>query len=102
MEDVTKLPKWAQEKIRLLEMRLAEARAENTEIAEGNTDTFVEGRLGLPDKYLPNRTEVTFRIGPDRRNVIRVRNEKNHIYINGDDALMIEPWVTNVVKVRLK
>lgn len=98
-EDVTKLPKWAQTKIHVLEMRLAEARAENAQISAGATDTFVDTRIdGVPTKYLPNGTEVTFAVGRDRSQ-IRVRREHDVLLINGDDTLAVMPWAANMIKV---
>lgn len=101
MGDRTKLPKWAQQEIAVLEMRLREARAENAQIASEETDTFIERRRDQQATYLPNGTEVSF-LTSTPYGAIRVRREGDHVNVTADSPIVVKPWVTNVVKVSVQ
>ena len=63
--DTSKLPKWAQEKIQQLEMRLKEVIEDRAEIYAGFNDgkvspIKVEGHMSRPNIYLPAHSTVTF------------------------------------------
>lgn len=93
-ERVSKLPKWAQRKIELLEMRLREAekRAEdNLALAGLQQDKY--GDLIAPMKKRLHFVEGT--------NGISVRYEKGVLEVmgNGGGGLLIKPRVSNVVTI---
>jgi hypothetical protein len=68
IEDVTRLPKWAQERIRILEMRLAEVRAENDKLKtfDGSGRIFIQGWPGAKNYPLPEHNRIGFMVGEQK------------------------------------
>ena len=104
MEDVTKLPKWAQDKIAQLEMRLKESiDRENIQAQKKKTRVSIphfrmEGNEAV-EFFLDDRDTFRFRFGPEHWNYIDVHLEKKQIQLMGGHGISIMPWATNVAKV---
>jgi hypothetical protein len=102
-EDISKLPRWARNRIEKLEADLKHSRklAESaTSPNTSGTDTavVVYGDAGREYRGLPTGTEVEFRMGEDRR--VRVRMKDGQVYVWSEDgALSILPSVSNAVHV---
>ena len=110
MEDVTKLPKWAQSKIRVLEDNIAHLKKQIGQIFEPattsirwgiNLQTGDDGIHGLPDDspikfYLTND-------GKDRRYIqIMLSKDKEYISIMGSRGISILPASGNYIFIALK
>lgn len=110
--DLTKLPKWAQQRIVLLERTIAELKAQRNAGPETTTDTYVDHILGDTDaeKYQPLRkgAQVVFypfdgypkyRVGrltatwSDKRQALEIRS-------SGTGELQIIPDVSNAIHIR--
>lgn len=104
MEDVKKLPKWAQDKIEQLEMRLKES-IEREDIQAQKKKT----RVSIPhfrmqgseakEFFLDDKDTFRFRFGPEHWNYIDVSLQKDRIQLMGGHGISIVPWATNVAKV---
>lgn len=100
--DISKLPKWAQEKIETLALRLREARRTIEEQANPgptrvavNLD-WVEG--GRADYWAPNDARIRFFL-PDGRWIV-AELENDRLLLRGSkDFLIVRPYVANVVIV---
>lgn len=112
MNNVEKLPKWAQAEIADLESRVADAErlAEDARLATdpASTNTYVEPYFG--DRIgLPNGERVVFRVtdpvrGFEQKVYVRVQNgsEGPYLALHADGgALVITPVVTNVINLRV-
>ncbi len=98
--DVTRLPRWAQDRIRIAEMRLREARAEiETLFVTKDTDTFWAEGID-PEKPLPKGGRVRFYLGTYQH--IDVRIEEGRIDVNGSDTLVVYPLASNLVRIGFK
>ena len=98
--DVTKLPIWAQGRIRIAEMRLREAEEKiNTLFVTKDTDTFWAEGID-PMKPLPKGGRVRFCLGP--RQHIDVRIEEGRIDVNGSDTVVVYPLSSNLVQIGFK
>jgi hypothetical protein len=106
---VEKLPKWAQDHIALLRMRLSEARADaNNARTRGpeDTDTFAEPYSQSPI-YLPVGARVVFRLAEGRditAHVIHGRNGETYLDVTasgfrGGSDLYVSPQASNVVRL---
>ncbi|MET8684810.1 hypothetical protein ABZV77_11390 [Streptomyces sp. NPDC004732] len=100
-----KLPKWAQEELRLLRMRLREADKVIAEMHGQNpsTDIFVRDYVN-GDWDLPKHSRVLFMLEPKNpkrfsRKEIEVSVRDGELYVYGTSTLRITPNVSNVVKI---
>lgn len=108
MEGIEKLPKWAQEKVAILESRLANAEAElSARKSNAPSRVMVEQHMDGTAEYLTTR-EVTFVLGVGEVKSnglgqrVRVRlQDSGRITINGDDCLAVMPQSANHVEVAL-
>lgn len=102
-EDVTKLPKWAQDRIKALEMREAEWKEKALVGESESTNTWVQY---CPDnKYLPSNVIIRFDLGDDRKHD-QVASVSIHRGLDGQkylnvalDSMRIEPRASNVVYI---
>ena len=63
-EDVSKLPRWAQERISIAERNLAEARKELSQMHGGESRvSFGYGENMSPKGYIPEDDHVSFNVG---------------------------------------
>jgi len=109
MNDVTKLPKWAQDKIQVLEMRLQEM-TKRARAYEEKTQTpiYVRNLSPLPDEkplYLPADKAIRFMTGNGDWEYVDVRLRKTAEYpeffvelMSGGD-IHIAPEVRNVSRI---
>jgi len=108
MADISKLPKWARERIELLEMRLKEANEKIDNL--GSTGVDPEGpsvHVGTRDNgmtpliVMPHRTQVNYILSKDKRRRILVRSEADDaVYVNADDMISIHPQASNSVFIK--
>jgi hypothetical protein len=107
--DETKLPKWAQQELDTLRMRLRESeeRAERFRVArEGggaDTNTRLADYITHKDFQLGNGASVEFEL--DKRQVITVRVGTDNkggpktLFINGYRAIRIMPRASNAIQI---
>lgn len=104
-----RLPKWAQELLRRLRMRLDEARkyARRTQ-HEGETDTFFDPYADLPGRLKPGTT-VVFVLGKDARGEdiyvyakARRDGDQSYLELHGSGGLWVQGWATNVLHLNVK
>jgi hypothetical protein len=98
-----RLPKWAQEELRILEMRVEEWRTKAL-IGPDDSNTFVAS--GLDDaKPLGRDPHIEYRLGPGRDNVFTVSLRGDDLYVSTDgraqQALHVIPIVSNVIRCRM-
>jgi len=103
MPDESKLPKWAQEKLRLLRMRLREA---NEKIDRLNNLTPPEEARVIADPYasrpfyLPAGTTISFVVDPGHRSgYVHARIRDNGLYLNSGERMIVHPEVSNAITV---
>ena len=106
MEDLSKLPVWAQKKIQLLEMQLKET-ADRLSIFEQKKKT----RVSIPHPmfvrtsekafYLDDRETFRFRFGDEHWNYVDVGLKKGEVQVMGGHSIIVQPWAANVVKVKM-
>jgi ribosomal protein L6P/L9E len=98
MNDVTKLPKWAQEHIKKLECRVSEIDARIA--AENGPDTRVQQLFGAREhKNLGDRVTVRFNIKGHEHIDVSMRDD--HIYVSGISTIIITPTASNCIQVRV-
>ena len=97
-ENLSKLPKWAQERIRVLEMRLQESQATIKAMFPGSISNVLwrgENHYPLP----PNSSIRFFLAGK----IVDVRIDEEKLYINGSLLhLNVKPVATNAIYVELE
>jgi hypothetical protein len=110
VSDVTKLPKWVQEKIQVLEMKVREMTARATAFEE-KMPTRVHIKhftLSGNDRplYLPDDRQIRFVTGDGDWEYIDVRLKKTHegvfVELMAGGDLYIAPEVRNLTKVFVK
>jgi hypothetical protein len=110
-ERVARLPKWAQDEMRVLRMQLGEAKAtiEQLQFGADNPRTnlhFPADRRGF-DGWAPGfQYRARVYIGPKDRDWIEVRHseEARHpaLHVYGERTLLVRPHVTNVLSIFLE
>jgi hypothetical protein len=102
VEDISRLPKWAQTKIRVLEMRLEESAARIRQI-DGleETNVFMDGGMG-EDRRLPKDTRILFKL-PGRMSSLYCRIDKGRLYVQSAGAsVRIAPASANSFHVEVQ
>jgi hypothetical protein len=106
-ERFDKLPKWARDKVQVLEngYRDAHARLEEYEaLATGTTPIRIVG-YGRPDTVLPNHSTIRFQIGQYREECVEVgfeyesafkRERPIGVSVRSGGRVYIEPQASNV------
>ncbi len=105
MNDLTKLPKWAQEHIKLLDAKLRHTeyqlqfiQFENEKCGSGN----VKMTCGLNTEVILNdHSTIEFKV-KNRRIRVALRNEGDDYYVdvNGDSHISISPRAANSCYIR--
>ena len=96
-ENLSKLPKWAQERIRVLEMRLQETRGTiKAMFPDSTSNVFWRGETHHP---LPLNSLIRFFLDGKP---VDVRIEREKLYINGASGLNVKPVATNAIYVELE
>jgi hypothetical protein len=112
MNDVTKLPKWVQDKIQVLEMRVEEMTKRARAYEEKTpTPVYVRNLSPLPDEkplYLPADKAIRFLVGKGDWEYIDVRlrrtaeQKEAFVELMAGGDLHLAPEVRNVLKVFVK
>ncbi len=111
MNDLTKLPKWAQEKISSLECQLESAHnamkktmLDSTKNGTGAVSLWVSSMYSTKDRFvLHDRSIVEFKIEKSKTIAVRLRQEENDCYLDvnsNSSAVSIEPRASNAFYVR--
>ncbi len=95
---LNKLPRWARDRIELLEMRLAEAHERERQVVEGDTNVW---RSYLMEQFpLPNDSTVVFALDGEAAVEVHVREttdgDRVELYVTGG-RMGIEPRSGNVL-----
>lgn len=104
-KNVKDLPKWAQSEIRILQMRLSEAKAELTRIKENTESNTIVGNPYVfqdePIQYLRDNQSVSFIL---EKGYIQARIKDGHLSIHssGEGDLTIRPVVSNSIQLHIK
>lgn len=97
-QDVTKLPKWAQQRIETLERNLAHAHAK---LAEGPKDSRVfSNPYAESPTPLGRDPHILFKVGPDFGEEIHVTIDGKGIKVMGGSRIAIFPQDANVMQIR--
>lgn len=103
-EDITRLPKWAQTKIEVLEMRVREARDRETAMFANpaDTDTLFFDAYHYNPRPLPKGTRVRFLLGKHALDVYVGRSgEFVEVYTIAGHPVIL-PWMGNIFHVEVK
>lgn len=106
MEDIKKLPKWAQfdllwenqYKIEVLERNLQNVRAELRQIY-GTEETNISFSKSIGEEFnLPKNARITFKLKPARRYWIDclITNEES-LRVTGENRILIYPMASNTI-----
>ena len=104
-QNVEDLPKWAQSEIKVLQMRLREAKAELQRINENaESNTILGHPYVFQDEkinYLKDNQRISFKL---EKGHIQARIEKEYveIYCSGEGKLNIQASSSNVIYLHLK
>ncbi len=114
--NVASLPKWAQSRIEVLENSVARWKKVQAEVAEGDSDIFVEDRssfLDEDDTALPRETSIRFVFDKDKNTIRHGRPGEIRVHFREDargkrleisardGRLVIHPVVTNTISVEV-
>ncbi len=101
MEDLKKLPKWAQERIQVAEMRRDEAEAKVAELFRGeDTDIFMLD--GLSAQYpLLRRATIRFWVNASQHIEVR-RQADGSLFVSGTRRVRIRPQAANCFEVEVE
>jgi len=107
-ENLVDLPKWAQSEIKVLQMRLREAKSEIDRVLENPESNTVLGTTFVTrdekTRYLKNNQEVTFILTKGEVSA-RIKNDSVEISaqsLSNNSDMCIRPHVSNVITVHLK
>lgn len=104
VEDISKLPKWAQNKIESLEMHLTEAKEELQQVYGGKpSNVIIPGLVLEKDINLPVNSQVEF--NPNTHDAVTARldsHDRKILVVSANHSLLITPWATNMVKIRVE
>lgn len=97
---ITKLPVWAQTKLKVTQMRLAEAEARIASLLPGAASNTHWEDVGKP-RSLPNDALISFQVDNSAGDKITVHIDEGALYINGLRRLMVYPEAANALRIRL-
>lgn len=115
--DITKLPRWAQQRIAMLERDVAWWQGKATAGEAEPTNTYIDRLIGGPEerRYLPDGEQVTFELpdttaGPGtppsgpwvHRITVRVHHDRGFLDVSDatGGALVVQPQSSNVVRIK--
>jgi hypothetical protein len=109
-QDVARLPKWAQEKIRILQMQLEAVTKNRDELIAGINDgepssIYVKGWQTKPHLYLPEDSTVVFKMDNRQEIAVVFRSgrydfERDSIVVRSNwHAMSIRPEAANAVSI---
>jgi hypothetical protein len=103
MNDITKLPKWARERITFAE-RLVKELNDALKLANGRhgvSRARIVSYGDAGDFFMPDNATFRMQLGDRWEEFIEVRMEDGGVSVSGGCQLAIEPRVTNVITVRV-
>lgn len=95
-QDITKLPRWAQDRIRITEMRLQEARLRIDQMfGAAETDTTMQD---YPEsRKLPKGANIRFAL--DKHEWVDVRIRDGRVLVMGSYAINLHPEAANTLTI---
>jgi hypothetical protein len=104
-DNIDKLPKWAQEEVKRLQMRLKEAKEELQRINDNPVSNTIIGHDyqfpgNPPVKYLPNNQNIMFKL-PKGDVQCRIVGDCFEVHTQGEGSLFIQPKVSNSILIHL-
>lgn len=104
-EDWTKLPKWAQSRLRVLEANYESLRERLAAMDAGQTDTWME--RSQEKIHLPQGVAITFRTrhGEIQCRVLgesEMNGEAGVLYVNSGGRIVIRPQVSNAIDLTVE
>lgn len=104
-DNLDKLPKWAQNEVSVMQMRLSEAKEEIDRLTSNPvSNLFVGHETDIKDYrkpvYLDEYETITFRL-PKGIIKARLEQESINIHTSGEGTLMVKPNVSNSVNLHL-
>lgn len=109
--DITRLPKWAQDRINNAEAHVTQLKRRLAEVSNQHegSNVAIDGHHVYPDVYLPNNSGVLFFLGADRdrwKNTVEIqvkdKNGVTSLEVRGaDKGIRIIPSSYNSVRVTL-
>lgn len=103
MNDITKLPKWAQEKINSLERAMQEMMLDSKNNGTGAVYMRISSLIETKNNFvLHDRCIIEYKIGDSKKISTFLRQEGNDCYldINGSTRIQIEPRAANSIWIR--
>jgi hypothetical protein len=105
-DDISKLPKWAQNEIELLRRDLNSAKNEAHQLREkafggSGIVAIEEYEIDGPNTFLPDTASIVFSFGSEWWEKITVTHEGTSIKVRGGAAIKVSPEVANVVSVEI-
>ena len=99
MNNLTRLPKWAQTHIANLEHSLASTKRQLVAVETRDTEVFLWAGLTEDHLPLPPRSRIVFKTGPawDDKFEVAVRDGLLEVY--GNHQMKVMPWASNRVTV---
>ena len=105
MKDFSRLPKWAQDDMRLLSVRLTEVQAKLDGL-EGKAPTNIYWLETLGKEHpIPTGHTIRFRFGKQHDYIecrIIGKEGEGFLYLSGSRRIRISPEATNCVDIRLE
>lgn len=96
-----RLPRWARQRIAVLESDLRTVTAERDAVPSGAAELprieIGTATLAAPDGYLPASSRVVFRFGARDFQRFAVHLEGEILHVSGGAVLLIEPRASNVI-----
>lgn len=100
MGDVSKLPKWAQQRIENLERSASEWKARAT-VGPEDSDTFISRWPAENSTPLGTGPTIRMQMGPEWWEYVDLRKQADRVYIFANQGIKILPMASNSIKVGL-
>lgn len=107
-DNLDKLPKWAQQEVKTLQMRLSEAQKELIRINDNpESNTIMGSEFQFPGeqiKYLPQNQRITFKL-PNGSVQCYIKGDCLELHTNAFTNqldLFVKPIVSNCISIHLK
>lgn len=108
MNDITKLPKWAQERISDLERRLVSAKQATEKLITDSRSNgtgvvqMIVGGVDIKNLTLYDRAVISFRVSPIKKIEVSLRQDDHDSYVDvsGSSIIQIEPRAANSIWIR--
>lgn len=106
-EDITKLPRWARNRISVLERNIEDRRKRDAEqgiltYAESKQKGMLSQQEALEYLRLPSQHAIVFGFGEKSIEVRFTQNQNELFVTSSPSGLVITPEVSNAVRIRVK